>query len=62
MITKIGFSNKMNDIFLRYGIFLFLWNNISMNIFLVLNGIRGMFLKSFDLRGENGTKDIDAGL
>ena len=45
-----------------YGIFLFLWNNISMNIFLVLNGIRGMFLKSFDLRGEKGTKDIDAGL
>ena len=45
-----------------YGIFLFLWNNISMNIFLVLNGIRGMFLKSFDLRGEKGTKEIDAGL
>ena len=45
-----------------YGIFLFLWNNISMNIFLVLNGIRGMFLKSFDLRGEKGTKESDAGL
>ena len=45
-----------------YGIFLFLWNNISMNIFLLLNAIRGMFLKSFDLRGEKGTKEIDAGL
>ena len=33
-----------------------------MNIFLLLNAIRLMFLKSFDLRGENGTKDIDAGL
>ena len=62
MITKIDFSNKINDIFFRYGIFLFLWTNISMNIFLLLNAIRLMFLKSFDLRGEKGTKEIDAGL
>ena len=33
-----------------------------MNIFLLLNAIRLMFLKSFDLRGEKGTIDIDAGL
>ena len=48
MITKIDFSNKMNDIFLRY--------------ILLLNEIGGMFLKSIDLRGEKGTKEIDAGL
>ena len=31
-------------------------------MFLLLNAIRGMFLKSFDHRGEKGTKEIDAGL
>ena len=33
-----------------------------MKILWSLNIIRGMFLKSFDLRHERGTKEGDAGL
>ena len=33
-----------------------------MKIFISLNTIGGMFLESFDLRHERGTKEGDAGL